>query len=471
MNDDTAATAEQERLYASLLASRLEQATAAAAEIAAGAEDGSTAAARLAEAVAALLTADLADMLETFSPAQRMAVAAALRPARLADVLTDMSEVAARAMLVGMDQEQLSATLRACEVDEAAGLLRLLGPKRRAEMIAAAGFRDHTQLLSSLTFAPGTVGEIMEYFKFTVAATATVAEIAQQIKRAGKLPPHCDKLFVVNEDQHLAGVLPLKRIILSDGSTPVSEVMVAERVHRLRHDMSIEDATAIFERYDLISAPVVDEHDAVIGRVTIDELMYHLRQDQHDELLAATGMQDEEDLYAPLAQRLRNRGFWILVNLCAAFVVSRIVGSYEGTIVQLVALASLMPIIASMAGNTGMQTATLAIRALTLGQITGANWLSLLRSELLLSLINGLFWGLVVGLFSLAFYQDGGLALVLMLSMVLVFFLAAAAGFLIPLLLQRLKGDPALGTAVIVTTLTDCLGFMVFLGLATRLLI
>ncbi|MBF2734605.1 MAG: magnesium transporter [Betaproteobacteria bacterium AqS2] len=460
---------EPEKLYASLLPGRKAEAAEAAAALAEG-EAPPKGAKRLAQAIDKMDAGDVADLLETLPPEHRQEVAAAAPRPLFAEVLGDMSEAAARTTLEGMGGEELAKLLGACDDEQAAALLRLLGPKRRSEMITAAGLGSNAKLLRLLAFAPDTVGEIMDHYHVAAAADETLAALAARLKGMGDLPNHCDKLFIT-ADGRLAGVLPLKRIILADGGRPVSEVMVAERVHRLRPEMSIEEAAALFERYDLISAPVVREDDAVIGRVTIDEIMFHLRHDQHEELLAATGMRDEEDLYAPMAQRLRNRGFWIFINLIAAFLVSRVVGAHEHAIAEIVALASLMPIIASMAGNTGMQTATLTIRALTLRQITGANWPRLLLSELGLSLLNGAFWGVVVGLFSLVFYRDLGLAAVLTVSMALVFFFAAASGFLIPLLLEKLKGDPALGTAVIVTTLTDCLGFLIFLGLAARFLV
>lgn len=463
------AAPDSDQLYASLLAGRKAEAAQAAAVLAEGGPAPQEAG-RLAAAIGALYAGDVADLLETLPPAQRREVAAAAPRELFAEALDDMSEVAARAILVDMGREELGGLLRTCDDERAAGLLRLLAPKRRSEMIAAAGLAGNAKLLRLLTFAPDTVGEIMDHVHVDASGEETVAAVAARLRRLGRLPKHCDKLFVTAAGR-LAGVLPLKRVVLEDGERLVSEAMVAERVHRLRPEMGVEEAAELFERYDLISAPVVREDDAVIGRVTIDELMFRLRQDQHEDLLSSTGMQDEEDLYAPMAQRLRNRGFWIFINLVAAFLISRVIGAYEHAIVEIVALASLMPIIASMAGNTGMQTATLAIRALTLRQITGANWHRLLLSELGLSLFNGLFWGAVVGLFSLVFYRDPGLAAVLTGSMILVFFLAAAAGFLIPLLLQKLKGDPALGTAVIVTTLTDCLGFLTFLGLASRFLV
>ena len=425
----------------------------------------------LQEEIAKLFEADIADLLETLNPRLREIIVKYIPNKLLANVINDMNIEAAVALLGVLDDQDIIAAIKAAEdLEDIEGMLRCLGPKRRSEMIQLSGLANNVQLLRSLAFAPDTVGEMMEFFYVSIADDLTVAQVIGKVKQLGSLPPQCDKLFVTN-DNKLVGVLPLKMLLLNDEDKVIKDVMVASNLHTTNPTMSIDEVADLFEKYDLISVPVLNQANEIIGRVTIDEVMYRIQQEQHSELFTSSGMQDEEDLYAPIVKKIQNRGFWIFINLITAILVSRIIGTFEGTIVQIVALASLMPVIASMAGNVGMQTATLVIRALTLNQINTSNWFNLFSREIFLGLLNGLFWGFLVGLFSLIFYQEIGLALVLSLSMTLVFVLAVASGFLIPITLRLVKGDPALGTAVIVTTLTDCIGFFTFLGLATKLLI
>ena len=468
----TDSLAQQEGEYPQLLPERIQEITVALQALvddeAAELEKSSL---TLRTTLPLLHEADLSDLLETLHPNLRTQALTFIEEHRLAMIINDMNEATAIAVLGEIADDKLAQALAVSpELEEVEGVLRSLPPKRRADILQRAGLASNLSLLRSLSFAPDTVGEMMDFFQVTVSPEMNLSAVTAMIRKRGKLPSHCDKLFVT-ANLRLVGVLPLKTIILQDQDKQVADVMVSERLHTLTPTVSLEVAADLFERYDLVSVPIVNDNNDVIGRLTIDEVVYHLRDEQHADLLTSTGFQDEEDLYAPIKQRLRNRGFWIFINLIAAFLVSRVIGNFEGTILQIVALASLMPIIASMAGNTGMQTATLVIRALALNQISLQNWHLLLGRELSLGVVNGVLWGTLVGLFGFLFYQQWLLSVVLTISMLVVFVLAAIAGFVVPVLVQALKGDPALGTSVIVTTLTDCLGFLTFLGLATTLLV
>ena len=415
--------------------------------------------------------ADIADALETLPLSQRSIAAECIPDGRLVRVINDMSEAAAGATMSELADGRLVSAVKSCEdVEEVEDLLRSLPPKRRSEILHASGLSGDVRLLKSLAFAPGTVGEMMDFLTVSVEPGMTLGEVSKMLRGRGELPPKSDKLFVT-EDGKLTGVLPLKKIVMKDPGDRVGDVMVSRRIHVLRPSEGVEEASDLFERYDLVSAPVVGDDNSLMGRVTVDEVLYRAREERHAYLLSASGHQDEEDLYESIWSKLRNRGFWIFINLITAFLVSRVIGSFEATIVQVVALASLMPIIASMAGNTGMQTATVVIRALALNQISSRNWHALLGKELMLGIVNGLVWGSLVGVFGLVFYLDPKLAAVLAGSMIAVFVLAAALGFIVPVTVNHLKQDPALGTSVIVTTVLDCLGFFIFLSLAAALLV
>lgn len=415
--------------------------------------------------------ADIASFLETLEPELRAVVWQLLGSDVLISVIEDMNEPSAIAMVGEIPDPLLANGLKAAtDVEDVERVLRCLAPKRRAEMLLLAGLSSDVQLLKSLSFAPDTVGEIMDFEHYCLIADSSVGDALASLRKRGELSSHTDKLFIT-EQQKLVGILPLKRLLVHAERTPVSDIMVKQRLHTLTPEISINEAIKFFERYDLVSAPVLNYDNEVLGRVTIDEILGNLHEERHSELLSSSGLKDEEDLYAPIWTRLQNRGFWVFINLVAAFLVSRMIGTFEGTILQIVALASLMPIVASMAGNTAMQTATIVIRALALNQVGLRNWHFLLIRELALGIVNGLLWGFMVGLFGFLFYQDVQLALVLTASMFAVFVMGAGIGFLVPVIVNLLRKDPALGTVVIVTTLTDCLGFFVFLGLATIYLV
>ena len=418
-----------------------------------------------------LYEADLADLFEVLRPSLRDIAAAYLPDHRLARVVNDMNDIAGTALVRFISDEKLSRALKACDdMEEIEGLLRVLAPKRRSTMLLATGLSNNVALLHSLSFAKDTVGELMDFQHICVDDNDTVSKILETLRNRKSLPPQCDKLFAINKGK-LVGLVPLKRLIVNPPETKVGKLMVSERLHTLLSTDPIEEAVDLFERYDLVSAPVLNQFGEVMGRVTVDEILAHAREDRHTNLLNATGLGEGEDLYAPTLRKLQNRGTWIFVNLVAAFLVSRVIGAFEETIIQVVALASLMPIVASMAGNTGMQTATIVIRSLALNQINTRNWYLLLGNELLLGLVNGLLWGSMVGMFSLLFYGNVLLAAVLSVSMTVVFLLAAALGFLVPVTVQAMRGDPALGTSVIVTLTLDCLGFFIFLSLAAGFLV
>ena len=419
----------------------------------------------------ALYAADIADMLEVIEPELREFAWQFVAMEELTSVIDEMSEAAGVAVVAELSDELLGKALQASkDVEHTEATLRYLPPKRRADLIQQTGLHTNQALMHSLLFAPGTVGEIMDYTHISISAELSLSELAELVRQRKTLPSHFDKFFIT-EGKKLAGVLPLKKILLHDPSNKVGAVMVSERLHTLSSDDSIPSAIQLFERYDLISVPVIDSNYQLIGRVTIDEIVHHMHNEQSSYLRTTTGLQEDEDLFAPIGRRLRNRSLWIFINLGAAFLVSRLVGLFEATIIEVVALASLMPIIASMAGNTSMQTATIVIRALALNQLQIQNWHHMLSREILLGAVNGLFWGALSGLISLLFYQNFILACVLCISMLIVFVLASVAGFLIPIVVRLLRGDPALGTSVLVTTFTDCIGFFIFLGLATLLLL
>ena len=239
----------------------------------------------------------------------------------------------------------------------------------------------------------------------------------------------------------------------------------------LRQHEKADVAASAFERYDLVSAPVVDTNDRLVGRVTVDVVLDFVRQSGEEDLLAQAGLREEEDVFASVWASFRNRWAWLAINLVTAFIASRVIGVFEGSIEKLVALAALMPIVAGIGGNSGNQTITMIVRAAALGQVTVANARQLIRKEIIVSLVNGVIWGGVMGLVAMVLYKDVALGLVMVLAMTLNLMLAALMGVLIPMTMLRAGRDPAVGSSVLITAVTDSGGFFIFLGLATLFLV
>jgi magnesium transporter len=265
-------------------------------------------------------------------------------------------------------------------------------------------------------------------------------------------------------------VLPLNRLIVSDPETLVADVMQEPAVKLLQHE-NADVAARAFERYDLVSAPVVDTNDKLIGRVTVDEVLDFVKERGDEEMLALAGLREEEDVFASVWKSFQNRWVWLAINLVTAFIASRVIGVFEGSIQKLVALAALMPIVAGIGGNSGNQTITMIVRAVALGQVSREHARKLLRKEMLVALVNGVIWGGVMGLIATLLYRQVSLGLVMVLAMTLNLLLAAVMGVLIPMTMLKLGRDPAVGSSVLITAVTDSGGFFIFLGLATLFLI
>jgi magnesium transporter len=310
----------------------------------------------------------------------------------------------------------------------------------------------------------------MDFDIVSVRDDVTLEVVLRYLRRMDELPDHTDQLFVVDRDEALKGVLPINRLIVTDPEVLVASVMNPEFISFSPDDKSQKAAQA-FERYDLVSAPVVDQKNRLAGRVTVDAVVDFIREESEAELLGKVGLREEEDIFASVWKSAKNRWLWLAVNLCTAFFASRVIGVFENTIEKLVALATLMPIVAGIAGNSGNQTTTLIIRALALGQVTPENARRMLLKELAISLLNGLVWGGVAGLFAWWLYDNVALGVVMMAAMLLNLLVSALVGIVVPMAMQRMGRDPAIGSSVLLTFSTDSMGFFIFLGLATVFLL
>jgi len=414
--------------------------------------------------------ADVAYVLEALPLEQRMIVWDLVKADRDGEILLEVSDAVRETLIARMDEKELVAATGQLDTDEIADLAPDLPSEVMQDVFKSLSVEEREQLRAALSYPDGTVGALMDFDMVEVRDDVTLEVVLRYLRRLDDMPDHTDQLFVVDRQERLKGLLPVNRLLVTDPETLVADVMVRE-VAKFQPGEKAQDAADAFERYDLVSAPVVDNADKVVGRVTVNAVVDYIQQAKDAGMLTAAGLKEDEDLFASVWKSVTNRWTWIAINLVTAFVASRVIGVFEESIVKIVALAALMPIIAGIGGNSGNQTTTMIVRALALGQITRDNARKLLAKEIGVSALNGLIWGGVVGLFAFFIYHNWQLGFVMTGAMMLNLLLAAVMGVAIPLVMQKLGRDPALGSSVMITAITDSGGFFIFLGLATIFLI
>jgi len=414
--------------------------------------------------------ADIAYILEALPLDERLYIWDLVRASRDGDILLEVSDAVRESLISSMDTDELVAATETLEADEIAELAPDLPREVMDDVFQSLPIEEREQLRAAMSFDDDMVGALMDFEDITVRPDVTLEVVLRYLRRFDELPSQADQVFVVDRDERLLGVLPVNRLIVTDPETTVEAVMQPPAV-KLRQHEKADVAASAFERYDLVSAPVVDTHDRMVGRVTVDEVLDFVRQSGGEDLLAQAGLREEEDVFASVWASFRNRWAWLAINLVTAFIASRVIGIFEGSIEKLVALAALMPIVAGIGGNSGNQTITMIVRAAALGQVAIANARQLIRKEITVSLINGVIWGGAMGLVAAVLYKDLPLGLVMVLAMTLNLMLAALMGVLIPISMLKLGRDPAMGSSVLITAVTDSGGFFIFLGLATLFLI
>ena len=414
--------------------------------------------------------ADVAYILESLPLQDRLLVWDLVKAERDGEILLEVSDAVRETLIASMDSEELVAAAETLDTDELADLAPDLPHDVMQDVLQSLDAQNRARLQSALSYPEDTVGALMDFDMVTIREDISLEVVLRYLRRLGELPDQTDKLFVLDREDILIGVLPLKRLLIHDPDVSVAAVMVDDPV-TLHPDDESDQAAQAFERYDLVSAPVIDDHGKLIGRVTVDAVVDFIREESDSEMLSMAGLREEEDLFATVWKSVQNRWAWLAINLVTAFIASRVIGLFEGTIQHLVALAALMPIIAGIGGNSGNQTITMIVRALAFGQIHPGNARKLLFKEIGVSLLNGLVWGAVVGVFAYLLYHNISLGLVMTSAMVLNLLLAATMGVLIPLFMHKMGRDPAVGSSVMITAITDSGGFFIFLGLATLFLL
>ena len=420
--------------------------------------------------VSELHPADIAHVLEGLPLEDRLLVWGQVGPDLEGDVLLEVSDAVRDTLLADMDRAEIVAATQELDADEIADLAPDLPEDVVKEIVDSQDVTDRAQLQAALSYPEGTVGSLMEFEVASIHEDADCEAALQYLRKYDELPGQTDALFVVDRDNRLKGRLPLNTLLVTNPDVPISGLYDGD-IDSFVPESDADEAAQAFERYDLISAPVTDAQGRLIGRVTVDTVLDYVRERQDEQALGKVGLREEEDIFASVWQSAKNRGPWLALNLCTAFIASRVVGLFEGSIAQLAALAALMPIVAGIGGNSGNQTTTLFVRALALGQVSKQNARRLLVKELGISTLNGVVWGVVLGMAAWGLYRNVALGGVMALAMLLNLVVAALAGFFIPLAMDRFGRDPAVGSSVFLTFITDSMGFFIFLGLATIFLV
>jgi magnesium transporter len=397
--------------------------------------------------------ADIAYILEALPLDERLIAWDLVKAERDGDILLEVSDAVRETLIDSMERTELVAAAETLDADELADLAPDLPREVIEDVFHRLPTEEREQLRAAMSYPEESVGSIMDFDIVTVREDVSLGVVLRYLRRFDELPDHTDQLFVIDDDEHLKGVLPLNILLINDVDVKVGALMQTDHVE-LEPDDWAEDAAKAFERYDLVSAPVVAKDGRLLGRVTVNDVVDFIREEAESEQLAQAGLREEEDIFASVWDSVKNRWAWLALNLVTAFVASRVIGAFEGSIEKLVALAALMPIVAGIGGNSGNQTITMIVRAIAMGQVQPDAMRRLLRKEL------GAWW----------LYGNALLGVVMTLAMTLNLLLAATAGVGIPLLREKFGADPAVGGSVMITAVTDSGGFFIFLGLATLFL-
>ena len=417
-----------------------------------------------------LAPAEIGNLLESLPLDKRMVVWGLVDAEDDGEVLVHVGDEVRESLIADMDPDEIVAAVEDLDIDDLADLVEDLPEAVTGQILQAMDRENRERLEQALSYDEDTAGRLMNPEVVTVRADTTVDVVLRFLRLRGKLPEHTDHLYVVNRRHQLMGWVALQDLVTRDPSTPINE-LIDEELEALHVDESAREVARKFSDHDWVSAPVVDDGNILRGRITIDDVVDIIREQAEHQALGAAGLDEEEDLFSPVRRAVRGRALWLGINLMTAFLAAAVIGRFEGTIQEVVALAVLMPIVAGIGGNAAIQVLTLMVRGLALGQVASSNARILLWKEIRVALINGLMIGGLVGLVALLWFRDPVLSLVIGAALVVTLLTAALTGVAVPLLLRRMRIDPAVAGTVVVTAVTDVMGFLSFLGLATLILL
>jgi len=417
-----------------------------------------------------LHAAEVADLLESLPPNLRKQTWGLLPEAMEGETLAHLGEEARIGILKTMEQDQVVAAAEGMADIDLAVVIEELSEDLSETILNSLAEDRRQRLETTLSFEEGTVGRMMSADVISVRADVTISVVMRYLRWLKPLPPHTDALMVVDDLGAYQGKLFISDVVTESPDTLVEQVMV-EMADSLQAEARDHDVAVLFERRDLVSAAVLDAQGLLLGRITVDDAVDIILAEADKAMLAQGGLSEEEDLFSPVLPSAKRRAVWLGINLVTVFMAAWVIGRFEEALDKIVALAVLLPVVASMGGIAGSQTLTLTIRGLALGQVSKTNLAWLNKKEVLVGLINGLGWAVAVAIVTYFWFGSGGIALVIAAAMVLNLVAASASGVLVPVVLDRMGIDPALSGAVVLTTVTDIVGFMSFLGLATVFLL
>ena len=410
--------------------------------------------------------AEIAHLIESLQPEDRKKIWAVISPNIMGEVLVGLNDEVAGALIEITDQQDLIKAAESLESDDLVDLLQVIPEPFLTNLLDSIGVQERSRLESALSYDDDTAGGLMSLDVLTVRADVSLDVVLRYLRKRGTMPRATDNLFVVDREDHFQGALPLSVLLTKNPSAMVSESMDSS-VHGIPYQMPAGEVALLFEQRDMLSAPVIAENGRLLGRITVDDIVDVIREEADHSFMSMAGLNEEQDMFSPVITSAKRRAVWLGINLLTAFLASWVIGLFAATLDQIVALAVLMPIVASMGGIAGSQTLTLVIRGLALRQISSSNAEKLFRKELAVGAVNGMLWAVVVACVAGVWFQSASIGALLGSAMVINLVCAAFAGASIPLMLQKIGVDPALAGGVLLTTVTDVVGFMAFLGLAT----
>src|SRR5882672_8762801 len=419
--------------------------------------------------VGAMHPAEIALLIESLPPAQREVVWNFVEPEIEGDVLVELNDEVRQAVIEGMDADELLAAAEGMELDDLADLVGDLPEAVSLQLVKSMDAKDRDRLKAVLSYEHDTAGGLMNTDTVSVRSDVSVEVVLRYLRMRGELPDKTDRLFVVDRNDHYLGTVALTRLLTEDPEKVVGDIIDPD-APRIAPENPAHEVARLFQDRDLVSAAVVDASGKLLGRITVDDIVDVIREEAAHEVMSAAGLRDEEDVFAGVLQSTQRRLVWLGINLVTAFLAAAVVSRFVGTIEKVAALAALMPIVASMGGIAGTQTVTLIIRGIALGQIEWVNARWLLWKEIAVGGLNGLIWAAVVGAVTIVWYGTWRIAAIIAAATLINLLAAAAVGVVVPLILRRMRIDPALSAGVILTTFTDCIGFATLLGLGALFL-
>jgi magnesium transporter len=420
--------------------------------------------------VGSLHPSEVARLLESLPPRERTVIWEMVSPEMEGDILVEVAEEVRDGLIEGMQTDELVAAIEGMELDDLADLVADLPEALTQEVLKSLDHQDRDRLHAVMSYDEDSAGGLMNVDIITVRPDVTLEVVLRYLRVRAEIPDGTDSIYVVNRDNEYFGSLLLSRLLTVDPSQFVAEVMSTD-IQPIPAATPSEEVVWEFENQDLLSAPVVDNNNRVVGRITVDDVVDVIRDEAEHSLMGAAGLDEEDDMFAPVVKSARRRALWLGINLATAFLAASVVDLFQTTLDKIVLLAVLMPVVPSMGGVAGSQSLTIITRAIALGQIDKTNAERILRKELLVGLLNGLAWSIVVALATYLWFGDWRVGAVIAGALVINMSIAALAGFSVPLILKRLKIDPALAGGVVLTTITDVVGYMAFLGLGATFLL